>query len=572
MEQVSFSASDSYLTLRHMTRARFPGELGDLPEGVYLRLVHGGGRPLCFRLVPLMDGDPCPYTLDATAACVTFAAEGGVLRVTFGDGDTLVAQGNGLGLRLDMPVADYEYAAEYPAEKRCLLNTSASRAQFMVSAVQGGLRLDAPYVGQHSEYIHCDLLPEDTAPMRASVECFRTVWEKRACPMNVDVDAACERLRKDFDRFCAGFPAPPKRYADTMRLALYLLWSSTVPPLGYLRRRGVLMSNSWMTRVWTWDSAINAMALSMGDSALAMDQLMLPFDDQQPSGLLPDYVSPYDVMWNFTKPPVHGLALSYMLEQKVGPEAAATMYRKLNNQVSYWLTYTDSDGDGIPEYGHGNDCGWDNCTSFEAGPPVEGPDLTAYLVLEMETLSALAARLGKPRSALRWKRESGVLLTRLLAHSWSGERFEVYQSGTHRVSPRGDCLYPFLPLVLGHRLPAEVYRTLVDGLKREGRFLTPFGLATESVTSPCYQSDGYWRGPVWAPPMLLMIMGIADGGDTEFATLLADRFCDMVAANGFGENFDALTGASLRDPSYTWTASVFVILACRYAAREPGDD
>ncbi len=67
------------------------------------------------------------------------------------DGDTLVAQGDGLGLRLDMPVADYEYAAVYPAEKRCLLNTSASRAQFMASAVQGGLRLDAPYAGQHCE-------------------------------------------------------------------------------------------------------------------------------------------------------------------------------------------------------------------------------------------------------------------------------------------------------------------------------------------------------------------------------------------------------------------------------------
>jgi hypothetical protein len=50
-----------------------------------------------------------------------------------------------------MPVADYEYAAVYPAEKRCLLNTSASRAQFMASAVQGGLRLDAPYAGQHCE-------------------------------------------------------------------------------------------------------------------------------------------------------------------------------------------------------------------------------------------------------------------------------------------------------------------------------------------------------------------------------------------------------------------------------------
>lgn len=34
------------------------------------------------------------------------------------------------------------------------------------------------------------------------------------------------------------------------------------------------------------------------------------------------------------------------------------------------------------------------------------------------------------------------------------------------------------------------------------------------------------------------------------------------------ENFDALTGKPLRDQAYTWTASVFLVLAHEYLARK----
>ena len=32
------------------------------------------------------------------------------------------------------------------------------------------------------------------------------------------------------------------------------------------------------------------------------------------------------------------------------------------------------------------------------------------------------------------------------------------------------------------------------------------------------------------------------------------------SSSGFAENFDAVTGEGLRDRSYTWTASVFLIM------------
>jgi hypothetical protein len=61
--------------------------------------------------------------------------------------------------------------------------------------------------------------------------------------------------------------------------------------------------------------------------------------------------------------------------------------------------------------------------------------------------------------------------------------------------------------------------------------------------------------------MMVITSGLDEVGEKPFADDLRLRFCRMVAKNGMSENFDAITGAGLRDPAYTWTSSVFLIFA-----------
>jgi putative isomerase len=129
-------------------------------------------------------------------------------------------------------------------------------------------------------------------------------------------------------------------------------------------------------------------------------------------------------------------------------------------------------------------------------------------------------------------------------------------------------LFLSLPIILGKRLPTDVRRELIQRLTRPGRFITPYGLATESPESNAYNPDGYWRGPIWAPSTMVIVEGLAACGEFELAQSLAQKFCDLCTANGFAENFDALTGASLRDRAYTWTASVFLVLGHEYLSDE----
>ena len=48
---------------------------------------------------------------------------------------------------------------------------------------------------------------------------------------------------------------------------------------------------------------------------------------------------------------------------------------------------------------------------------------------------------------------------------------------------------------------------------------------------------------------------------------ISARFRMLCEQSGFAENFDAHTGAGLRDRAYTWTASAYLILAGAHIRR-----
>jgi glycogen debranching enzyme len=325
----------------------------------------------------------------------------------------------------------------------------------------------------------------------------------------------------------------------------------------------MLMSKNWMCHVWSWDHCFNALALARHNPALAWDQLMLFADKQNAQGAFPDAINDAGVIWAFCKPPIHGWAVGEILKrtEAITRDQIAALYPALCRWTEWWLNYRDEDGDGIPQYNHGNDSGWDNATVFDAGLPVEAPDLSAYLVLQMDVLADLAVRLGRPADAALWRDRSAAMLKRLLEHSWNGEQFVSLRSNSHAANPSGDSLINYMPVVLGRRLPPEIQTRLVNGIRR---FVTAHGLATENPQSPHYAADGYWRGPIWAPSTMLAVYGLAELGADDLVREISRKFCAMAARSGMAENYDALNGDGLRDRAYTWTASVFFLLASGY--------
>ena len=137
-------------------------------------------------------------------------------------------------------------------------------------------------------------------------------------------------------------------------------------------------------------------------------------------------------------------------------------------------------------------------------------------------------------------------------------------SGAHTCDGNSTCLLALMPLVLGELLDKEKREKLKTILEKD--FLTANGLATEMPSSKEYESDGYWRGPIWAPTTYLLIDGLRRGGYASLAEQIAAKYCHMSCkiAKGNYENFDALTGEGLRAPGYTWAASVYMLLHWEY--------
>ncbi|MBW8740477.1 MAG: glycogen debranching protein, partial [Streptomyces turgidiscabies] len=220
-------------------------------------------------------------------------------------------------------------------------------------------------------------------------------------------------------------------------------------------------------------------------------------------------------------------------------------------------------GDDLPHYQHGNDSGWDNATTFDPERVVVTADLAAFLVLQLHQLADLADELRRPDDALRWRRTAAETQAAMLDQLWTGDRFVARGVATGDTWSTSSLL-DLMPVALGEHLPDDVSDALAARIEAH---LTPYGLATELPTSPHYLSDGYWRGPIWAPATVLVEDGLRRAGHQRLADDVSARFRALCETHGFAENFDALTGTGLRDRAYTWTAASYLLLAEAHTRR-----
>lgn len=565
LKTIPFSRAGSYLAISRFAAA------DKRPAGLFLRTVRDKpAHAEIFILEPLVDGKLAKYVEEVSPSSVKLKTDSGSVDIVF-DGPAVVrVRGQGVGLRLRMWTVPPVNSAYPGPGGRWVINNSPNNIKFMLTSLKGAIRADAPWDGVKSERIVLDLLTDQSGAMEAALEEYQSAWTPRDYPGTFEEARA--RVEAEHRAFAEPLIKVAGPYRAGAQLAAYLLWSNVVEPQGYLKRPTMFMSKNFMVGVWSWDHCFNAMALAQAHPKLAWDQLMLFFDVQNKQGGLPDRMNERMMAWGHNKPPVHGWALQYMM--RASPffrerRQLAEIYGPLSRWTDWWFQLRDDDGDGLPQYNHGNDCGWDNATPFFAGVPLEAPDLQAYLIIQMDVLADIAKRLDKPAEARRWKKRADDLLARMLKAFWRNDHFVAFRSGDDSMTPApGDSLLLYLPLVLGDRLPKDIRDRMIADLKQEGRFLTKHGLATESIRSSHYKADGYWRGPIWAPSTSMLVEGIAAAGDQAFASDLSRRYVDALRTSQMPENFDAVTGKDRRDPGYTWTSSAYLMLAPKATSAE----
>jgi hypothetical protein len=537
------------------------------------------GEDACFELSLMCYGRAVNYTIDARPDCVLCQSPEGFVRFYIRDDETIVFDSKGIDLFFrSLDNTRYGSFGIEDGEKFFRIILSGRRIHALFTVQRGKGAMPGPLVGD-------DVWKWNGTPVNHKNEirfsCIDGLllgalrlskMESKEIILPIEPDREMAVIKGEWEEFLTKMP-PVK--ADTVekefaRVTWYNLWSCYVRARDIYKFDTMLMSKKRMTAVWSWDHCFNTLAVMPLGSEKALEQFLAPFVIQAPNGVLPDLWNPgMELLWNFTKPPIHGWCFGKLMDKfEYSTEILEEVYGYLEKQLAWWFNYRDEDGDGLPCYAHGNDSGWDNSTVFDNGYYMVLPDLSAFLVIQMHTLARISDKLGRLSQALSWRERAGELLGKLMAAMYKNGVFVALQSHTHDYRPDPSSLHVHVPVVLGELLDPAVMDA--EAAILEKRFLTEYGLATEAPDSPRYEADGYWRGPIWAPPTYLIVDGLRRGGHKKLAETIARRYIRMSAeiAKGNYENFDALTGRGLRAPGYTWSASVYMLFCEEYP--EPG--
>ncbi|WP_406497689.1 trehalase family glycosidase [Streptomyces sp. NBC_01604] len=537
-----------------------------------LHLVsHQNGMHAVLRLMPLdsATGERAETHVEATPGLLSWVGAAGRADLAYESPDTVRLRGTGLPLRVAAaaptltPFSGIYFFHDAAAGAHVFTSYETGR-RYRVTVLSGTVTDTFGSQALGSADRGLTVAADVDRPWEIAIEELDTARPPYASAAAFDKIA--EAARNSFADFVDTVAPWRSSATPAAELAAYVLWSATVRPAGLVTRPAVLMSKHWMDKVWSWDHCFNALALAPGCPELAWDQYHLPFDHQDESGALPDSVTHSEVLHNFVKPPIHGWAFGHLrrrLSTPLGQTELAETYDRLERWTDFWLTTRRAPGAALPHYQHGNDSGWDNATTFDPERVVVTADLAAFLVLQLHQLAELATELEWPEKARRWTRTAAATQAAMLDQLWTGDRFVTRGVGSGDTwSSAG--LLDLMPIVLGEHLPDDVSGVLADRLEAH---LTAYGLATELPTSPHYRSDGYWRGPIWAPATVLVEDGLRRAGHHRLADDVSARFRALCETNGFAENFDALTGTGLRDRAYTWTAGSYLLLAEAHATR-----
>jgi hypothetical protein len=193
----------------------------------------------------------------------------------------------------------------------------------------------------------------------------------------------------------------------------------------------------------------------------------------------------------------------------------------MSKTINWWLSKRANDK-GQCFYAYRHECFWQSYAVFGSDLPSVAPDLASYIILASESLSQIAALLGKSAEAASWNALSKKQLEILTQVLWDGNQFNCINASTG-ASGIFEGLLSLIPLILGKRLPEQIS-----------------GALTSKVKTIVHS----WHEPAVIPAALI-ILGLADSGrEAEAKKAVAELNASCVsggASDARGKDLNAGT-------------------------------
>ena len=415
---------------------------------------------------------------------------------------------------------------------------------------KGTISLDAKDSDRriYKDYIKITVLPDENGEYEFTL---RLSTSEQSVYADLTYDEYSENRKNEY----LAWEAKMKCQNECDKKCAYILWSNIISGEGNYDRDAIVMSKSGMCKLWSWDNTFNALDLADKNFELSYNQFIYPYRFMDNHGRTPDTVTTVNMERAFVKPPIQGWIYKQMVKKNPkyeDIEVLDELYYYMKKNTDWWLNYRGN----TPCYYHGNDSGNDNATCFDNTEIIQSPDLIAYLSVQCEVLSQMAEKLNLCNDTRIYKMLSNELLEKCITHFWDGEIF--IRNGMTEEIYRPKSLMPLRMIVLENKLPLDIKEYILNKLKND--FLCPYGLASESIYSPFYTQNGYWRGPAWGPDQIIFTLALRNMGETEISEKIASGYKKAIEKSGFSENHDPLTGDSLKCKAYSWTANAYRLL------------
>lgn len=551
---------------------------------LYLGSCRAGAGAKRNRLVSLraMHGkDEVPFALSSTKSELIMDTDYGKITFCIAEQGLILGRSEGdvwLRCRCAFNQDSHEMAKSIRGGKGVQVELS-SMPVFVFTPISGSFSLVAPWnwrdTSSYSGTI--DLQPDETGKLVFAIEEFFHV-DGNIRPEYPDYDDSVKAVEEDFAAFMK--IAPPVTDEVCLKMyerAVWTSWAHLVGPSGFLQKEMMAMMLYYISMCASWQQSYQAIAFSQ-DIERSWKFLLSMFDYQQPDGHVPAFMSDTSGMFGSQQSPFQGFATCWLLTHKDFSGIPTSEYQKLYSHLlrltNWWLEHR-IDEDGLPMYMGPDESGWDDSTVYIDGCAMKTPDLCTYFVFLFEALSRLADLIGgMENESASYRAKSREYLDLLLKEFWDGTHFLAIAPDGHKFRTDNICLYQ--PIMLGKRLPEEVIEAVTSDLMREGHLLTPYGFASEDVTSPYVDPyKGWMCGPVIAPVQFMMNIGLEECGKIEYAREASKRYChNLVNQNTLLHILNPFDGSPqlkgrdnvLRQPWTSWCSSVFLFLASRYCS------
>ncbi len=406
-----------------------------------------------------------------------------------------------------------------------------------------------------------------------------------------DPEAALADNRKRWEGYLASTLRDdmPEDYDRIAVKSMTTLASNHRAARGGLLHDGIIPSHAvgYFVGLWAWDSWRFCAGAANFDPELAKNNIRAMFDYQQPDGMVIDciYTDPAENNARDSKPPLVCWAVDKIYEATGDKSFLAEMYPQLLAYHKWWYAKRDHDGNGMCEYGSTDgtleaaawESGMDNAIRFDDVKMLanegysdawsmdqESVDLNAYLAQECRLLKKFADILGEKFDA---PDHSG----KVADYFFDKNRKFFFDRKLADRSFAGDpgC-EAYTMLWTGLATPEQV-KDMMPLLQDTTKFSTYIPFPTVAADNPKYNPRGYWRGPIWLDQTYFAISGLRNYGYDELADSYTrqvfDRLDGLKAGAPIHENYDTHTGARLKAPHFSWSASHLIMLYKEYTGK-----